>query len=200
MRKHIIVVLMIASFCLYLSHRNQHLNDLGEKLVTAAYYGDLIEVKNTLEQGARLFHQLTFEDPQRQYSRQTFNALHAAASAGDTDTLEFLIEQGMDINAVTPDHWTALFIAARDGQAKAAKWLIAQGAEINTQTNLGSTALTMVLTQPYPTEKERLDLLEYMLKRGADIQVEDVYHHTPLYYAKTQNNQTVVQLLEQYNK
>ena len=110
----------------------------------------------------------------------------------------FLLNQGFDINQPTPLGWTPLFIAARDGRAEAAKLLIFKKADLNMQTETGATALTMVVTQDYPTEKARLNLLEYMLKRGADPNIEDIYHHTPLYYATAKKNKAAVELLREY--
>ena len=198
MKKYIVFILCLCACWLGLSYGAHLRQTRGEELVTHAYYGDLLEVKNAVEQGAPLDYQFTFEDPERQYTFQTFNALQAAASGGNEDIILFLLEQDMDIDAPTPDGWTPLFIAARDGQAEAAKLLIFKGADLNAQTHSGATALTMAVTQNYPTEKARLDLLTYMLKRGADPTLEDMYHHTPLYYAQACNNQPVVTLLQEY--
>ena len=170
----------------------------GEELVTDAYYGDLIAVKNDVEKGAPLRYRLTFDDEERQYKGQTFNVLHAAASGGNEDIILFLLGKGLLINSRTPEGWTPLYVAARDGQAEAAKLLIFKGARLNAQSNLGATALMMAVTQPFETEKARLNLLEYMLRRGADVNLTDKYGHTALYYAQQQGNENVVKLLEPY--
>ena len=200
MKKYIILFVCILVCWLGFTYRAHVMKQRGEQLITHAYYGELIDVKNAVEQGAPLDFQLTFEDEGRQYSYQTFNALQAAASSGNEDLILFLLDQGMDINATTPGGWTPLFIAARDGQAEAAKLLVFKEADLNIQTNLGSTALTMVVTQDFPNEKARLDLLEYMLKRGANPNLKDTYHHTPLYYAQKKGNEAAVQLLQSYQK
>jgi len=198
MKKYIIFALCAIILWLAFTYHTRLIHDRGVELVTQAYYGQLIEVKNAVEKGAPLDYQFTFEDSDRQYSSQTFNALQAAASGGNEDVILFLLNQGMDINSVTPDNWTPLFVATRDGQTEAAKLLVFSGADLNVQTNLGTTALTMVITQNYPSEKERLDLLAYMLKRGADPNVKDVYHHTPLYYAQEKGNKEAASLLQEY--
>ena len=198
MKKYIILAICILVIWLNWAHNTRRKNELNTQLVLNAYYGELIEVKNAVEQGAVLDYSFSFEDPERQYSAQTFNALQAAASSGNEDVILFLLDQGMDIDTPTPINWTPLFIASRDGQAEAAKLLVFKGANLNIQTNLGTTALTMVVTQDYPTEKARLDLLAYMLKRGADPNVKDIYHHTPLYYAQEKGKKEVVSLLQEY--
>lgn len=199
MKKYLILVIFVGVCWLGFSY-HKHLQMLrGEELVTDAYYGDLIAVKNDVEQGAPLGHWFMFDDDGRQYENQTFNALHAAASGGNEDVILFLLDQGLPVNSRTPEGWTPLYVATRDGRAEAAKLLIFKGADLNAQSNLGATALTMAVTQPFETEKARLDLLEYMLKRGADVNLADTYGHTALYYAQLQGNNDVVKLLEQYS-
>ena len=199
MKKYVILGIVVLVCWLGFSYHKQQQISQGEELVAAAYYGDLRGVKDSVEHGALLGYQSTFDDEERQYVNQTFNALHAAASGGNEDVILFLLDQGLPINARTPEEgWTALYVAARDGQAEAAKLLVFKGADLNAQSNLGATALTMAVTQPFETEKARLELLEYMLRRGADVNLADKYGHTPLYYANVQGKEDVVELLERY--
>lgn len=173
-------------------------NMLNESLVTDAYYGDLVSVKNDLEDGAELASELYFDDEDRQYTDVLFNALHAAASGGSEDVINFLLDEGLPIDSLTPEGWTPLFIAARDGQAEAAKLLIFRGADLNLQTNRGATALLMAITQEYPSKEEQKSLLEYMLKRGADPNLSDANGFPPLYYAAALKNQDALPLLLEY--
>ena len=198
MKKYLILIVMVLVCWLGFSY-HKHLQILrGEELVMDAYFGDLVSVKNDVEQGAPVGYRFTFDDDERQYLNQTFNALHAAASGGNEDVILFLLDQGLPINSRTPQGWTPLFVAARDGRAEAAKLFVFKGADLNVPSDLGATALMMAVTQPFETEKARLDLLEYMLKRGADVNLADKYGHTPLYYAQKQGNGAVVKLLEKY--
>lgn len=198
MKRFTIFLIVLIVLALAYSYRMARQNELGETLVANAYYGDLTAVKDNLEEGAPLSHVLYFDDEDRQYAGVEFNALQAAASSGNEDLLNFLIDQGLPVDAPTPNGWTPLFIAARDGQAEAAKLLLFRGANVNAQTDQRATALTMVLTQKFPSEKERLSLLEYMLKRGANLALQDAYGHTPLYYALHAQNANAVRLLLEY--
>ncbi len=198
MKKYLILVIIVGVCWLGFSYHKQLQISRGEELITDSYYGDLLAVKNDVEQGAPLGYRFTFDDDERQYVNQTFNALHAAASGGNGRVVEYLLQAGLNINSRTPQGWTPLFVAVRDGQAEVAKWFIFKGADLNAQSKLGATALMMAVTQPFKTESARLDLLEYMLKRGADANLTDKYGHTALYYATLQGKADVIKLLEQY--
>lgn len=173
--------------------------DKGRQLVTDAYYANLLNVKNDVEEGAPLDYAFYFQDQARQYNGVLFNALHAAASGGNEDIINFLLEQGFNINTQTPDGWTPLFIAARDGNAEAAKLLVYRGADLNLQTDRGASALLMVLTQPFSTEKERVDLLAYLLRRGANPNLSDKQGFSPLYYAMLSGKYELVEWLLDYD-
>lgn len=197
-RKFFLIVIILTVLFLAAGYRAALVQDRAERLIADAYYGQLEDVKEDVEQGAPLDFVLYFNDPQRDYSGVEFNALHAAASGGNEDIINFLLEQGMDIDAQTPDGWTPLFIATRDGRAEAAKLLVFRGARIDVPTSRGATALLMAVTQPYPTEEERLDLVTYLLKRGANPNLAAATGFTPLYYAAAAQKEKVVSLLLEY--
>ena len=171
----------------------------GRQLVADAYYGNLLAVKDDVESGAPLDYEFFFQDDERQYTGVWFNALHAAASGGNEDVINFLLDQGLNIDSRTPDGWTPLFIAARDGRAEAAKLLIFRGADLNAASNQGATPLIMVLTQLFPAEKERVDLLQYLLRRGANPNQPDARGFSPLYYAVISGQPETVDMLLEYD-
>jgi ankyrin repeat protein len=53
------------------------------------------------------------------------------ADSADRDTVDFLLERGVDINALGPDGKAALHLAVVDGDVKLAKRLITAGADVN---------------------------------------------------------------------
>ena len=195
-----IAVLLTALVVVYLAadYHMQRMHQLGAKLVQDAYRGDLLAVKEDLEQGAPPEYELYLQDPSRGYGGVQFTVLQAAASSGNEDLINFLLNEGFYIDYPTPQGWTPLFIAVRDGQAEAAKLLIYRNAELNAQTDRGATPLLMALTQPFPTEKEREGLLLYMLKRGADVNWTDNFNNAPLYYAAVLKNARAAELLHEY--
>ena len=198
MKKFFIIPILLLVFFLFASYQSKKKDVLGKDLITHAYYGDLVAVKNDLEAGAPLFYEFYFNDPERDYYQVQFDALHAASSSGNEDLINFLIEQGLDIDYPTPQGWAPLFIAAREGHPEAAKLLVFRGAAMNQQTDKGATALLMALTQKYPSEKEREELLIYMLKRGADPNLADAHGFQPIYYTAVMLNQDLTELLLEY--
>ena len=195
LKKFIILCILIGVSALGISYHTALIQERGENLVTDAYYGDLESVKDDVDDGAPLDFMFYFHDDEREYSAVSFNALHAAASSGNEDVINFLLNHGFDINAQTPDGWTPLFIAARDGNTEAAKLLVFRKEEMNIQTNLGATALLMAVTQPYPTEEERAQLVTYMLKRGADPDLAGENSFPPLYFAALMKKLPIVKIL-----
>ncbi|OUO56681.1 hypothetical protein B5F75_04775 [Candidatus Avelusimicrobium gallicola] len=195
-----IAVLLTALVVIYLAadYHVQRMHQLGAKLVQDAYRGDLLAVKEDLEQGAPPEYELYLQDLSRGYGGVQFTVLQAAASSGNEDLINFLLNEGFYIDYPTPQGWTPLFIAVRDGQAEAAKLLIYRNAELNAQTDRGATALMMALTQKFPSEKAREDLLLYLLKRGANPNLQDTSGHTALYYAAVLQNEKAAALLYEY--
>ena len=198
MKKTAIFILCILVIYLAVSYRQAQIRQLGEEFVTHAYYGELLETKESLENGAALDYVLYLKDPQRQYDGVYFNVLQAAASGGNEKIISYLLKQEMDINTRTPQGWTPLIIAVRDGQTTAAKALIYYKADLNAQTDLGATALMMAVTQEFPSEKEREELLVYMLKRGANPNLTNAFGYSALYYAAALHKANIAKILYEY--
>lgn len=199
MKKAAIILISAAVIWLGLDYHHKKINELGKNLILDAYYGNLLSVKEGLEKGAPLTYTLYLHDPDRGYGGVEFNALQAAASSGNEDIINFLLEQGLSIDEATPQGWTPLFIAIRDGRAEAAKLLVFRGANPNLPTDTGATPLIMAVTQKFPTEKQRLDLVTYLLKRGADPNLSTQNGLDALFFAASyQKNPELVALLLEY--
>lgn len=197
MKKTIIFLVAIAAVFCIVSFQQQEKQEAARSLIIDAYQGNLLAVKNNVETGAPLDLELYIEDDSRQYSGVWFNALHAAASSGNEDIILFLLEEGLDIDTRSSDKgWTPLMVATRDGRAEAAKLFIYKGANLNIQSELGATALTFAVTQPFPSERERLSLITYLLNHGADPNLQDSFGHTPLYYAQQTGKKEIAQTLQ----
>lgn len=72
----------------------------------------------------------------------TTEAFLGAAGGGDLQTIQSLLENGIDVNVkdATFGH-TALIMAARRGHLQIIELLLAKGADVNATDNYGNTAL-----------------------------------------------------------
>ncbi len=171
----------------------------AEELIWAAYDGDLIGVKNALENGSPLHYVMYISDPARHYQSAEFTPLLAAASGGNAEVIAYLIKQGQNPAQRNIQGWTPLFVAIRDGHAQTAIQLLQAGVDPNVQTDTGASPLLLAVVSDFPSEEQRLSLLEYLLKREADPNLYTRWQTDPLYYAVTENkNPAVVQTLLKY--
>ncbi|KLT22609.1 ankyrin repeat domain protein [Wolbachia endosymbiont of Armadillidium vulgare str. wVulC] len=64
-------------------------------------------------------------------------SLHYAAAHGDIQSIRYLLESGVDVNAISDSGLTPLHYAANNGHEKVAEILISHEAAVNLQDNLG---------------------------------------------------------------
>jgi ankyrin repeat protein len=70
--------------------------------------------------------------------------------AADRDTLDFLIQKGVDINQTDRDGRPALHLAIATGNVKLAKRMIIAGADVNQVDASGATPLSLTQTLDDP--------------------------------------------------
>lgn len=118
-----------------------------------------------------------------------------AASAGQTEIVEALLNAGANVNDATPviDHEhggdSALHCAMRRGHIRTAELLVARGADVNSATRKGHTPLIEA------AEKGHTRLTALMLGSGADVDAVTSSGKTALYSACEQGHVGVVPLL-----
>ncbi|WP_291758177.1 ankyrin repeat domain-containing protein [Lysinibacillus sp. UBA5990] len=88
----------------------------------------------------------------------------AAAEAGDRDTLQRFLQQGIDINARNKQKQTAILLAAMNDQLETVKFLIQEGADINLQDQI---CLNPFL---YGCINGKLELVKIMLQANTDLE------------------------------
>lgn len=195
-KKIAVLLIAVTVGVLYWQHRQLDRDALAEELITAAYYGDLLGVKNAVEEGAQLGYTLEFDDPDRHYEQAEFSALQAAASSGNEDVINYLLDLGAPADEQNYQGWTPLFIAVRDGHFEAAKLLIFREANQNIATDTGTTPLMLAVLPEVIPSKNRAALVTYMIKRGADVNAVNELGYTPLFYAVTETKDpALVELL-----
>jgi serine/threonine-protein phosphatase 6 regulatory ankyrin repeat subunit B len=124
--------------------------DKGEKLLIAALYNQLIEVKLLIETDADVNYE----------NKKGFNPLLYACVSGHLEIAKYLIENGANVNAKTRRGETALMWASSNNHLDIIKLLIEKGADINTENENGFTALTY-------TKKDYKETVNLLKKYGA---------------------------------
>ena len=72
----------------------------------------------------------------------TTDAFFDAAGGGDLNTIQIMLENGIDVNVKDASFGhTALIVAARKGHRQIVELLLAKGADVNATDNYGNTAL-----------------------------------------------------------
>ena len=103
-------------------------NHAGETaLMMAALKGQLAWAQRLVAAGAAI-------------NREGWTPLHYAASGGGFEVVRWLLEQGAQIEAPSPNRSTALMMAARYGASESVELLLARGADTRLRNDRGLTA------------------------------------------------------------
>ncbi|XP_071037934.1 serine/threonine-protein phosphatase 6 regulatory ankyrin repeat subunit B-like [Parasteatoda tepidariorum] len=109
-------------------------------------------------------------------SSEGYTPLHRALMNERDEVVELLIKEGADVEAKCHHDETPLFSA---GSKKAFEHLIAKGANINAKSSEGYTPLHNALM------KRRDEVVDLLVKEGADFEAKDYRDETPLFKAST---------------
>ncbi len=124
-------------------------------------------------------------------------ALFAAAERGDVETVETLLDGGMDVNTVDANQMTPLHHAAMHVRHKVIQTLVDRGAEVNASDMKGGfTALHWVVINADPISIEHVDASIVALSRGGcDVNAADFNLASPLHYAAQKDLRVCVDTL-----
>ncbi|MBR2865407.1 MAG: ankyrin repeat domain-containing protein [Elusimicrobiaceae bacterium] len=200
MKRTILLLLILSVLGFFFSYLKADLEQKAEALFWAAYEGNLAEVKDAVEKGVSTQWTLQVTDPAKKYHETWLTTFQAAASSGNHKILQYLLQNTQqDINQVNDKNWTALFVAVRDGHAEYAAQLVRAEADPNIQTDTGATPLILAFLTDFSTAQQRLSLIEYLLKRGANPHILSDFGTDALFYAVTQTKDpAAVELLLKY--
>ena len=148
------------------------------------YYAAMLGFRDVVEH-------LIAEHPQHVIVRggEEVTPLHVAASAGHSDILSLLIENGADVNGRGLSSDTPLRRASNKGRLEAGRVLLDRGADVNAQASGGSTALTGAAGWGH------VEFARMLLDRGAMIDARASSGWTSLHFAAQNGHTEVVRLL-----
>ncbi len=118
-------------------------------------------------------------------------------AAGTVEMVDFLVENGADVNAMGYESGNAVILASYKAQTEKLERLIAHGADVNQPAvNDGRTALHVAAGWGYKGTSS-LTVIRVLLKNGADINARDKAQQTPLHWAVQEGNKDTVEFLLQ---
>ncbi|OJW72294.1 MAG: hypothetical protein BGO68_06155 [Candidatus Amoebophilus sp. 36-38] len=125
-------------------------------------------------------------------SKANITALHEAAEMGDRDIIQFLLQNGADVNATNNTGLTPLHLAVREKQLASIQALVKnKHIDINKQDKLGNTVLHIA-----SFKGDRLLVTALVENKEIDINVQQGGDDaTPLYLAAAQGHIGIVEIL-----
>ncbi|XP_031259832.1 potassium channel SKOR-like isoform X2 [Pistacia vera] len=158
-------------------HIAKHEAELALRVNSAAYHGDLYQLKGFIRAGA---------DPKKtDYDGRS--PLHLAASRGYEDITIFLIQGGVDINRKDKFGNTPLLEALKNGHDRVASLLVNEGASLSID-DAGCFLCKAVV-------RGDTDFLKRVLSNGIDPNSKDYDHRTPLHVAASEGLYLMAKLL-----
>ncbi|KAF6169834.1 hypothetical protein GIB67_034226 [Kingdonia uniflora] len=154
--------------------------ELPLKVNSAAYLGDLNQLKGLIRAGA---------DPNKtDYDGRS--PLHLAASKGYEDIVYFLIQERVKVNITDKFGNSPLFEAIKSGHDQVASLLVKEGASLEIE-DAGSCLCMAVARGDW-------DFLKRVLSNGIDVNSKDYNHRTPLHVAASEGLYLMAKLLIEF--
>jgi ankyrin repeat protein len=178
---------------------------LSKRLINACRKGDLKAAKVLLSNGARV----DLRDSDRS------SPLHHAVSGRNANLVKYLISLEADVNAETISGVTPLHLATKNGDKEIVELLLKKDANVNAKVatlNYSVTLKTAFSKTPIPDEAKNgksplhfaaesgsEEVVRQLLEKGADINYITSDGNGALDYAKNNEHDGIVALLERNN-
>jgi ankyrin repeat protein len=134
------------------------------------------------------------------HGRWKFTPLHAVScSNGQVDIMRWLLDRGADVNSRDDSLWTPLYVAASFSlDLEAIQVLLEYNADTNLQDINGWTPLYGILTHSHHSPDGEVPIVRRLLEHGADPNIYNKEHKTPLHQASSYGLFEVARLLLTY--
>jgi uncharacterized protein len=106
--------------------------------------------------------------------------------------LKYLIERGVDVNLADGNGWSPLHFSVNEYLVGITQLLLDKGAKVNAQDNFGNT----VLWRAVFSSKGRGEIIEILLRSGANPQIKNNFGVSTLDLANTIDNYNVKQFFD----
>eukprot|EP00096_Caligus_rogercresseyi_P007639 TRINITY_DN2559_c0_g1_i1.p1 TRINITY_DN2559_c0_g1~~TRINITY_DN2559_c0_g1_i1.p1 ORF type:complete len:238 (-),score=34.40 TRINITY_DN2559_c0_g1_i1:36-749(-) len=139
-----------------------------EKWIKCIQDGELLRLKNEVGESLKEGKSPIIDEAGR-------NILHWAASLGSYESVEWLLQNDLNVNAQDDSLWTPLIIASSAGHEKILRLLLSFGAEVNTVTDQGRTAFF------YAVSRNRVSIVRLLIESKANVNLQDKFGASPLH-------------------
>ena len=150
----------------------------------ASSNGHLPVVCELLDRGA-------FTLPSRKPDDVDVMPLHAAALAGHAHVVREPVARGADVNVRSFDGWQPLMSASYNGRADVVMALLDLGADVNARVDSGNMTSLMLAA----TKGNMAAVCALLAAPGIDIDLENIYGRTALFFACERGHLDVVRAL-----
>lgn len=123
------------------------------------------------------------ETLRRNSQMQSYIMMHAC-KLGFVDIVQYMLEQGGNVNQVFRNGETPLHVACRSGHVNVVDVLLSAGANVNQPNDRGETPLHAVCSQ---RTSHDVEIVKKLLAAGADMHLRTVDGLSPVYYASIKN-------------
>ena len=181
-RSYLLLFILLSSLLFFAFHipREQTGPDkqkITAELFDAAQKGDFDTVKNLLTK---------YPDMRDVKRNGGWTLLHL--SLNSRELVEYLIENGADIEARSDGQWTPLHNQAYAGHLDGVELLLAHGADIEAKTSVGHTPLLSSIRW------DRIEVTKLLIEKGANINPTTELGSTPLIISSVEGNPELARL------
>src|SRR5690606_20745120 len=149
-------------------------------LLRACYSNNMMLIRLLIEKGADVF----------QTSANGFSPVHYACAHNQKQLVEFFLNQGLDVNARTPTQGAVTMGSYLDFVEKAQDLSSDSLFNLSSSYTSGGESLLHIAVK-----NGHLYMVELLLGKGADVNIQDESENTPLHYAASNGSKDIVALL-----